>query len=107
MDIGIPKMDIVGFRSKHKLKRIFLKTPNIKYLFFGHVHRQISGIWAGVPYSCVKGINHQVSYQNGMQELYFTNQEKPAYNVVELFKNYVNVNSHEFLDEDEFYLADY
>jgi len=107
MDIGIPKMDIVGFKSKQKLKRILLKTANIKYLFFGHVHRQISGIWAGVPYSCVKGINHQVSYQKGMEELYFTNEEKPAYNVVEILKNYVNINSHEFLDEDEFYLADY
>ena len=107
MDIGIPKMDIVGFKSKQKLKRIFLKNPNIKYLFFGHVHRQISGTWAGVPYSCVKGINHQVSYQKDRDELYFTNEEKPAYNVVQLHKNYVNINSHEFLVEDEYYLADY
>jgi len=34
----------------------------IRHLFFGHVHRPIAGSWLGIPFSTLRGTNHQVCF---------------------------------------------
>jgi 3',5'-cyclic AMP phosphodiesterase CpdA len=107
MNTGIYLMDIVGFESKERMKEILLKHKNIKHIFFGHVHRVISGVYAGKSFSCTRGTNHQVAYQFGKEELYFTNEEKAAYSIAEINGDDILINTHEYMDEDRVYLADY
>lgn len=107
MDVGIHLMDIVGFASKERFKDILLKYPNIKHIFFGHIHRIISGSYAGVTHSCTRSTNHQVAYQFGKKDLYFTNEERATYSVAEIKGDDILINTHEYLDETGVYLADY
>ncbi len=107
MDTGIYLMDIVGFESKQRMKDILLKNENIKHIFFGHVHRFVSGVYVGKSFNCTRGTNHQVAYQFGREELYFTNEEKAGYSIVEINDDGILVNNHEYMDEDRTYLADY
>jgi len=107
MDIGIYLMDIVGFASKDRFREILLKYNNIQHIFFGHIHRIISGSYAGVTYSCTRSTNHQVAYQFGKKDLYFTNEERATYSVAEINGNDILINTHEYLDDAGVYLADY
>ena len=32
----------------------------VRHIFFGHVHRPIAGSWHGIPFTTLRGLNHQV-----------------------------------------------
>jgi Icc protein len=50
----------------------------IRHVFFGHVHRPISGSWLGIPFSTLRGTNHQVCFDLSPQAVHLTNHEPPA-----------------------------
>jgi len=106
MKSGIPIMDSMRFNSHKRLKNIFIKYPNIKYLFFGHIHRIITGTWSGVPYFGIRGTNHQLSLKHSVKYQYTTSEEKPAFGIVDINENDIVINVHEYLDEDKCYLIE-
>lgn len=103
---GIPIMDKMNFLSNERLKELFKKYPNIKYLFFGHIHRIITGLWAGVPYLGMRGTNHQLSLKHSIEHQYTTNKENAAYGIIDINNDDITINVHEYLDEDKCYLIE-
>ena len=60
-NIGIPYLDRISLREDaQRIQQIVGNFSNIKHLFFGHVHRPVSGSWHGIPFTTLRGTNHQV-----------------------------------------------
>ena len=72
---------------------------NIKHLFFGHLHRALSGSWRGIPFSNVPGTNHQVELNFTKAGLVPGSHEPPAYGVVFVKPDVTLVHLHNFLDQ--------
>ncbi len=59
--VGLPCVDRLGLGTDgERLAEVVVPYANIRHLFFGHVHRPITGSWRGIPYSTMRGTNHQV-----------------------------------------------
>lgn len=70
----------------------------IRHLFFGHVHRPISGSWQGIPFSTLRGTSHQVWFDLNKDCVHLASHEPPAYGVVLIGQETVVVHTHDFLD---------
>ena len=71
----------------------------IRHLFFGHLHRAVSGNWRGISYSCMPRLNHQVALDlNAPAEQIAGTFEPHAYGVVLVDSDTVVVHLHDFLD---------
>lgn len=71
----------------------------IRHLFFGHVHRPVSGNWRGMSYSCMRGLNHQLALDLNAPETSVPGSfEPPAYSVVLADEDQIVIHMHEFLD---------
>ena len=58
---GIHHMDVQNLvEGADRLAAIVSKTPGIRAILCGHLHRAIHTMWAGVPISCVPSPAHQV-----------------------------------------------
>ena len=97
--VGIPSLDRLGLGSDgDKIGEAISIYSNIRHIFFGHVHRPISGSWRGIPYSSLRGINHQVPLDFKSIEVVPKSHEPPAYAVVFLENNQTTVHFHDYLD---------
>ena len=100
MRISVPYLDRLRLFDGGRLAETLAPHREIvRHLFFGHVHRTISGMWRGVPFSCVKGLNHQVALDmHGEQNPPYT-PAPPAYAVILLNGDDVVVHHREFISE--------
>lgn len=97
--VGIPSMDQIGLLdTTHFRKVIESHQGRIKHLFFGHLHRPIFGSWRGIPFSTMRGTNHQVSLDLIRRDDVPGSHEPPQYAVVLLQEESVTVHLHDFLD---------
>ncbi|MHB0790083.1 phosphodiesterase [Bradyrhizobium sp. 5.13L] len=83
-----------------------LEEHSIRHLFFGHVHRPITGSWQNIPFSTLRGLNHQLwldfSHERGIP----CSMEPPAYAIAFLNADAVVIHTHDFLDTSAKYLYD-
>ncbi len=70
----------------------------VRHLFFGHVHRPISGSWRGIPFSTLYGTNHQVAFSLQDDPNLTGTHELPAYSVVLVDPDKVLVHTHSYLE---------
>jgi 3',5'-cyclic-AMP phosphodiesterase len=71
----------------------------IRHLFFGHVHRPIFGSYGKIPFSTLRGTNHQVWFElDAAAAEHLASHEPPAYGVVLIDGENLVVHSHDFLD---------
>lgn len=80
--IGIPPLDDIALSNPNAFANLLANHGRIKYLFFGHVHRPVSGSWRGIPFSTLFGTNHQVALSFESDDVISYSNEPPAYNVV-------------------------
>jgi len=102
-NIGIPALDRINIKKGSNLfEKIVKRYPNIKHIFFGHVHRIVSGSWLGIPYSSVRGTNHQI--QLDLKENLSLNccHEQPAYSVILIEPDHTTVHYFDYLDNSFF-----
>jgi 3',5'-cyclic-AMP phosphodiesterase len=60
--VGISSIDAIGLADREAFAEcVRPHAHRIRHLFLGHVHRPIAGSWLGIPFSVVKGTNHQVA----------------------------------------------
>lgn len=104
-DIGIPSVDRIKLRDVKHLGDIIDQYRTIKYLFFGHVHRPVTGTWRGVPYCAFRGTNHQVAFDFVTVEQVPKSHEPPAYAVIFVRAEELVVHFHDFLDGSALPLA--
>ncbi|MDY0329241.1 MAG: phosphodiesterase [Thiomonas sp.] len=68
----------------------------IRHLFFGHIHRPISGSWHGIPFSTLPATAHQSGLDFLAETDRFTH-EAPGYGVVLITPEQVTVHISDFL----------
>lgn len=83
-----------------------VKGHAIRHLFFGHVHRPIAGSWRGIPFTTLRGLNHQVWLDFGLARGIPTSLEPPAYAIAFLREDAVVVHMHDFLDDSPKFFYD-
>lgn len=98
-DIGIPCLDAIGLADPEAFHGVVRGHANIRHLFFGHVHRPVCGSWRGLPYSTMRGLNHQVPFDLHTVRPVPKSHEPPAYAVAFIEADQVVVHFHDYLDK--------
>ncbi|RED44841.1 phosphodiesterase [Aestuariispira insulae] len=108
-DIGMPGMDQYGLIQKEEFKAVIHPYKSrIRQIFFGHIHRPIHGEWLGIPFSTLRGTNHQVwmDLEGRADGNLPMSYERPAYGVVLIDQTITLIHEHDYLYDDEIYLGD-
>ena len=59
--VGVHAMDEIALKQSAEFTEVIAPyRSRIRHLFFGHVHRPIFGSWGRIPFSTLRGTNHQV-----------------------------------------------
>ena len=97
-DIGIRSLDESRLPDAERLARLIAAHGGVRHMFYGHVHRAVWGSWNGIPTSALPGTNHQVGLTLGGSPEMLGTHERPAYGVVLIERNCVNVHLRDFID---------
>lgn len=100
LKLGLQGMDIIRLLDDEALFDVLSPhVSRIRHMFFGHVHRPVSGNWRGISYSCMRGLNHQLALELEAPDTSVPGSfEPPAYNVVLADTDQIVVHMHEFMD---------
>lgn len=99
--IGIEYMDGIALRNADELwRRLEPHAKRIRLVAFGHVHRPISGLWNGVPFSACPSIVHQIALELGPQEVRHLNfnLEPPCYAIIQIDARNVLVHQQRYTE---------
>lgn len=72
----------------------------VQHIFFGHLHRTVTGNWNGIGYSCPLSTVHQTAFVFEDKKPSRVSPEPPAYHLVELKPEQVVVHSRLFLHSE-------
>ena len=72
---------------------------NVRHIFFGHVHRPVSGSWRGIAFSALPSTAHQVALDFETVSPVPKTREPPAYGVILIEPERTLVHVSAFLDE--------
>ncbi|HJY77513.1 MAG TPA: phosphodiesterase [Burkholderiales bacterium] len=99
-DIGISSIDAIGLSDRQAFADIVEPhARRVRHLFLGHAHRPVCGSWLGIPYSIVRGTNHQVALDLSPHgEDIPGSHEPPAYAVALIEPDRTVVHLCEYLD---------
>lgn len=99
-DIGIPCLDRIGLLGENRARFTDAVSVHaeIRHLFFGHVHRPVTGSWRGIPFSTMRATNHQVPFDFEAYDKVPKSHEPPAYAVAFLDGAQTVVHFHDYLD---------
>lgn len=97
-DIQVPSLDSSRLMESEGLLAVLRRHGNVRYIFAGHVHRQVSGLWHGIPFSTLPGTSHQsaATFGGGGFAISF---EPPAYSVIFLNQTSVTIHQIHFLED--------
>ncbi len=98
LDLGIPSLDQIGLVDKQGFVEAVSGAGDIRHIFFGHVHRPVSGSWRGISYASLRSLVHQVPFDLVTERPVPYDHAPPGYNVILLEGEDTVVHHHEFLD---------
>ncbi len=94
---GIDKIALLDAEALYTVVKPHVHRIN--HLFFGHVHRAISGNWRGISFTCMRGLNQQLALDlNAPEDSFKGSFEQPAYGVVLADTQQVVIHLHTFMD---------
>ncbi len=100
--LGIPSMDKIALCDTSFFEQaIHGHTHRIRHIFFGHIHRPVFGHWQGMPFSTIRGTNHQLPLDMRGEKIIPGSHEPPQYGVVLVNEQSLVVHVHDFLDKSE------
>jgi 3',5'-cyclic-AMP phosphodiesterase len=98
-EVGVHAMDRIALAERAAFTDVVKPYhKRVRHLFFGHVHRPLSGSWMGIPFSTQRGTNHQVWFDLSPTAPHLASHEPPAYAVALVNEETVVVHTHDFLD---------
>ncbi|MEL6218761.1 MAG: phosphodiesterase [Pseudomonadota bacterium] len=105
MSIAMPRLDQYGLAEPEAFAQV-LAGHDVRHIFFGHVHRPVSGSWQGIPFSSVPGTNHQnqLDLTDGPENL--SSLEPPAYAVILIEDDLTVIHLHAFADQGARFVYD-
>jgi 3',5'-cyclic-AMP phosphodiesterase len=89
--IGVPALDRLRLLDSEELARLVRGRSGPTHLFCGHLHRNVSGLWAGHPFASVKSPHVQFALDRTGPNLVRSN-EPPGYGIVLIGENEIVVN---------------
>ena len=95
-------LDEIGLRQSSAVLDL-MERHGVRHIFFGHVHRPVSGSWRGIPFSALRGLNHQVWLDFSQDQGIPCSLEPPAYAIIFLSSDDIVVHLHDFLDASSKY----
>jgi Icc protein len=57
VELGLPQLDPLGLENPEPFLDLLRRHGNVRHIFFGHVHRDIAGTVAGIPFSAQRGLH--------------------------------------------------
>lgn len=82
--LGLSLLDDMPLRDSEALMRLLASAPHVAHLFCGHVHRPVSGIIGGVPFTTLRALAHQTRPPHHLKTWsdFVDPDERPQYGVV-------------------------
>lgn len=104
--IALPHIDQYVMTNGEEFASVIANYANIRHIFFGHVHRPVSGSWRGIPFSALRGTNHQswLAFEDTRKNI--CSLEPPAYAVIFIDAERTIVHYHDYLDASPKYAYD-
>ena len=104
-EVGLKYMDALALQDREVLADVVHPyRSQIRHLFFGHVHRPISGSWCDIPFTTLRAMSHQVWLDFEAEETVPGSHEPPAYAIVLLGARQTVVHFHDFMDNSPKYI---
>lgn len=106
--VGVASMDAISLADADGLAAVLEPhRARIRHLFFGHLHRPVSGTWHGWPFSGTRGVNHQLALDGHLRvdgrpasDDIVGSREPPGYAVALIDDRSVVVHFVDVLDDD-------
>jgi 3',5'-cyclic AMP phosphodiesterase CpdA len=98
LSVGLREMDRIALQDSQRFGDIITSRGNVRHIFFGHLHRSLSGSWHGVPFSSLPGTNHQVALDFVVDHVVPGSHEPPAYAVAFVSPDATLVHLRNFAD---------
>ncbi|MDX8499415.1 phosphodiesterase [Mesorhizobium sp. VK4C] len=96
VELGLTILDPLGLEQPQRLLDVLMRHGNVRYIFFGHVHRDIAGMVAGIPFSAQRGLNARFMLDLVGEEV--VEQAPPAYSIILIDGARVVIHSCDFLE---------
>lgn len=98
--IGLASMDAIGVRDEDAdaLGDLLDEFDNVRHIFFGHLHRPLSGSWRGISFSTIRATNHQVWLDFNQTDHIPGSHEPPAYAIALIEHDQIVIHTHDFMD---------
>lgn len=96
--VRLKRMDEIALQEPGRFAAVIAGRPNLRHLFFGHLHRPIAGSWNGIPFSTMRATSHQVALDFVTAGVVPGSHEPPAYAVVFVEDGLTVAHFHDFLD---------
>lgn len=90
-DIGVPALDRLRLLDSDVLADLVRRRSGATHLFCGHLHRNVSGLWAGHPFASLKSPHIQFDLDMTGSQL-VRSTEPPGYGVILIGQNGIVVN---------------
>jgi Icc protein len=97
--IGLPGLDVIRLLDSTGIETVLANAPQIRHVFFGHVHRPVSGSWCGIPFSALPGTLHQVALDFESPPFIVYSHERPGYALIDITEHQTVVHVQDFVDE--------
>jgi len=92
-------MDRIGLTDPTHFVAAINGRVNLRHIFFGHVHRPVSGSWRGIAFSALPSTVHQVALDFATVSPVPKTREPPAYGVILLEPEQTVVHVSAFLED--------
>ncbi|PTE08722.1 phosphodiesterase [Mesorhizobium helmanticense] len=80
VELGLPILDPLGLEQPRRFVDLLERHGNVGHIFFGHVHRDIAGTVAGIPFTAQRGLHARFMLDLVGEEL--VEQAPPAYAII-------------------------
>lgn len=80
VELGMPLLDPLGLEQKQRFLDLLTRHGNVGHIFFGHVHRDIAGTVAGIPFTAQRGLHARFMLDLVGEEV--VEQAPPTYGII-------------------------
>lgn len=96
-DTGLPHMDRIQLRNGADELALLTQVRKPDYMFMGHIHRPISGVWHSIPFHIQRALAHQVAFDLTTPDRIPGSLEAPDYALVEVREGQIVIHQRSFL----------
>ncbi|WP_295421768.1 phosphodiesterase [Sulfurovum sp.] len=101
---GLHRFDVdADFKTSKEFWGLLSGYNNVKHITFGHIHRDMFAVKDNISMHSSKSTTFQVALKMSENSEYLTNQEKPVYMVMDIYKDTLRLHEHDYLDEKKYY----